>query len=111
MKKHRTTAHTEKGKHVCKKCRSTFSSVLSKRRHALRCMEKVDPIVCPQCRKGFFSSWNFKRHVRLVHEPKEIDIKEEKPRVKCKICEAELVFGYSNMEEHLRGFLHLFICF
>lgn len=104
MKKHRTSAHTEKGKHVCKKCRSTFSSVLSKRRHCLRCMGKVGPIICPACRKGYYSNWNFKRHFRMIHEPKP-EIKYE--GIRCKYC--GLLFEESeDYFKHLRGLWLLF---
>lgn len=111
MKKHRTSAHTEKGKHVCKNCRATFSSVLSKRRHYLRCMDKIDPIICPQCRKGFFSNWNFKRHVRLVHEAKIVnsivEVVQQKPLIQCCICNMEL-YGTEEVINHLKG---VYVCY
>lgn len=104
MKKHRTQAHTEKGKHVCKKCRSTFSSVLSKRRHCLRCMDKIDPIICPICHKGFYSNWNFKRHFRTLHELNSIKLEETD--ICCRYC--DLKFETSEeILKHLKGLLVL----
>lgn len=106
LKEHRSRAHLEKGKHVCKNCQATFSSLNSKRRHTLICFGLAEQIICLKCGRTFSSNWNLKRHCQLLHERKK---EPKRQQIKtCKFCSFNCKESHM-MVKHLKGGCVLFV--